>query len=99
MKPETHIQMPRTSPRPGPCPQGDREASAPRVFDFLDYRKYLKAFYEHAKRTSKGRFSYRVFSNQTGVDSPNYLKLIVDGQRNLTPAHAKRVAKFCRLVE
>lgn len=69
------------------------------VFEFLDYRAYLKAFYTAKKRASKGKFSYRVFSNQTGVDSPNYLKLIVDGARNLTPAHAKRVARFCGLNE
>lgn len=67
------------------------------IWDHLDYRGFLLSFYETKKRASRGRFSYRVFSNKTGVQSPNYLKLIVDGSRNLTLPHARRVAKFCGL--
>lgn len=69
----------------------------PVIWSYLDYRKYLKSVYEHKKRETAGRFSYRLFSIKTGVASPNYLKLIVDGSRNLTYPHAKRVASFCGL--
>ncbi|MEM7608285.1 MAG: TIGR02147 family protein [Myxococcota bacterium] len=65
------------------------------VFEFLDYRAYLRAYYEHKK--AKGPFSYRAFSRRAGLKSPNYLKLVIDGERNLTPAMAKRFASACGL--
>jgi uncharacterized protein (TIGR02147 family) len=52
------------------------------VFDFLDYRAYLRAYYEHAKRRPAG-FSFRTFSKRAGLKSPNFFKLVIDGDRNL----------------
>jgi len=69
----------------------------PSAWKYLDYREYLHAFYEHKKRSTQGRFSYRIFSNKTKIQSPNYMKLIIDGDRNLTLPHARRVAKYCEL--
>ena len=64
------------------------------VFRFLDYRAYLAEYY----RTRKARgFSYRAFSRMAKLGAPNYLKLVIDGQRNLTPAMAERFAKACGL--
>jgi uncharacterized protein (TIGR02147 family) len=68
----------------------------PKPWRHLDYREYLREFYEWRKERRAG-FSYRAFSVGTGVQSPNYLKLIIDGQRNLTRPHARRVAKYCQL--
>lgn len=76
-----------------------RREQEPKVWGYLNYREYLKAIYHHKKRDSKGRFSYRLFSIKTGVASPNYLKLIVDGSRNVTPTHARKIAQFCHLTE
>jgi uncharacterized protein (TIGR02147 family) len=53
-----------------------------RVYDFLDYRAYLRAYYEAAKRTQRS-FSFRSFSKLAGLRSPNFLKLVIEGQRNL----------------
>ena len=55
---------------------------APSVFDYLDYRAYLRAFYEAHKRTRAG-FSFRTFSKRAGLRSPNFFKLVMDGDRNL----------------
>lgn len=52
------------------------------VFDFLDYRGYLRAYYEAAKRRPAG-FSFRTFSKRAGLKSPNFFKLVIDGDRNL----------------
>jgi uncharacterized protein (TIGR02147 family) len=52
------------------------------VYDFLDYRAYLRAYYEAAKRT-RPSFSFRLFSKLAGLRSPNFLKLVIEGQRNL----------------
>jgi uncharacterized protein (TIGR02147 family) len=67
------------------------------VFGFLDYRAYLRAFYEEAKRTRS--FSYRVFARRAKLRSPNYLKLVIDGERNLSSAMAERFAEACGLVD
>lgn len=53
------------------------------IFDFTDYRAFMKAFYE-TKKKGPGTFSYRRFSKLAQNASPNFVKLVVDGQRNLT---------------
>lgn len=65
------------------------------VFEFLDYREFLRAYYDLKK--AGGRFSYRAFARRAGLKSPNYLKLVIDGDRNLTPAMAQRFGKACGL--
>jgi uncharacterized protein (TIGR02147 family) len=62
-----------------------------RVYDFLDYRAYLRAYYEAAKRTQRS-FSFRSFSKLAGLRSPNFMKLVIDGERNLG---AESVPRFC----
>jgi len=52
------------------------------VYDFLDHRAYLSAYYQAAKRT-RPSFSFRLFSKLAGLRSPNFLKLVIDGERNL----------------
>ena len=54
------------------------------VFDYLDFRAYLRAYYEAAKATRAG-FSFRTFSKLAGLKSPNFFKLVMDGERNLGP--------------
>jgi uncharacterized protein (TIGR02147 family) len=64
------------------------------VFRYLDYRAYLADYY----RAKKGRgFSYRAFSRAAGLGAPNYLKLVIAGQRNLTAPMAVRFAAACGL--
>lgn len=62
------------------------------VFQYLDYRAYLRDWY--AAHNKDGRsFSFRAFARRAGLKSPNYLKLVMDGERNLTPQTAERFAK------
>lgn len=61
------------------------------VYAYLDYRAYLRDYYL-AKKASSRAFSYRSFSKRAGVSSPNYLKLVVDGKRSLSPKMAERFA-------
>ncbi|MEZ4366804.1 MAG: TIGR02147 family protein [Kofleriaceae bacterium] len=63
----------------------------PRVFEYADYRAYLRDTYAHRKATQRG-FSYRSFARKAGLSSPNYLKLVIDGQRNLAPKGAAAFA-------
>jgi uncharacterized protein (TIGR02147 family) len=71
-------------------------AELPDVLEYDDYRAYLRAFYG-AKKARRGGFSLRAFSQSAGLTSSNYLKLVMDGARNLSPATAERFAEACGL--
>ncbi|MCB1214768.1 MAG: TIGR02147 family protein [Deltaproteobacteria bacterium] len=55
----------------------------PQIYQYLDYRHYLKDYYEARKATRGSQFSYRSFARDGGFASPNFLKLVMEGQRNL----------------
>jgi uncharacterized protein (TIGR02147 family) len=44
-------------------------------------------------------FSYRYFSGKAGFSSPNFLKLVIDGKRNLTNISLAKVAKGFGLLK
>ncbi len=69
---------------------------APDVFGFRDYRAFLRAFYAQNKQPGHG-FSLRAFSKRARLRSSNYLKLVMDGDRNLTADMAQRFAESCSL--
>jgi uncharacterized protein (TIGR02147 family) len=52
------------------------------IFEYLDYRKFLADYYVHKKKTQRS-FSYRSFNAKAGISSPVFLKLVIDGKRNL----------------
>ena len=64
----------------------------PNIHDFLDYRAYLKAWFD-AKKVENPRYSHRAFVRRTGQKSPSLLSDMIAGRRNLTdeliPAFAK----------
>lgn len=68
------------------------------LFNYLNYREFLKDFYAFKKSTTPG-YSYAVFSQRAGVKSPNYLKLVMEGTRNLTSDNLLGFAKGLGLSE
>ncbi len=62
------------------------------IYEYLNYRSYLRDLYAEKKRTVRG-FSYRAFCRRAGISNPSYLKLVIDGERNLTPT---TIRKFCK---
>lgn len=60
------------------------------VFEYLDYRQFLRAFYE-AEKERRPSFSYRYLAKLAGLRSPNFFKLIIDGERNLGPESVPKV--------
>jgi uncharacterized protein (TIGR02147 family) len=66
------------------------------VFDYFDYRAFLRDYYAQMKKSRRG-FSFRAFSLRAKLRSPNYLKLVMEGDRNLTMEMAERFARACRL--
>lgn len=81
----------------------------PDIYTYLDFRAFLRAYYDAGKAHQRG-FSYRWFARRAGFASSNFLKLVIDGDRNLGRESAIRVADaigltadeqrfFCQLVE
>jgi uncharacterized protein (TIGR02147 family) len=60
------------------------------IYEYIDYRKYLKDFYADSKSTKK-YFSYRYFARKARLNSPILLKMVIDGKRNLS---RKTIDKF-----
>tara|TARA_Y100001935_G_C17299100_1_gene508000 strand:- start:1087 stop:1998 length:912 start_codon:yes stop_codon:yes gene_type:complete len=76
------------------------EPSLPVIGSYTDYRLFLKDFYEFRKfQTRKDRrpYSYAMFSAAADIRSPNYLKLVIEGKRNLSEAMGKKFAKAMNL--
>lgn len=72
------------------------QQGAPKLSEALDYRFYLSAFYDHKRHLSKRElrpYNYAVFSAAADIKSPNYLKLIIEGKRNLSPEMAAKFSK------
>lgn len=59
------------------------------IIGCLDYRAYLKEVYQHLKATMP-QFSSRYFAKKAGLSSPSFFKMVVDGERNLTPMMTER---------
>ena len=56
------------------------------IFEFTDYRFFLGAFYE-SKKDKNPSYSMSAFARKAGLghNSRGYLKLVMEGKRNLTP--------------
>lgn len=61
------------------------------VFDYIDYREFLKAFCEEKRRTTD-YFSYRWLSKRAGLNSTGFLTLVLNGRKNITPLLARSIA-------
>jgi uncharacterized protein (TIGR02147 family) len=62
------------------------------IYEYMDYRTFLKDMFRFRKHKDS-YFSYRYFSGKAGFSSPNFLKLVIEGKRNLTSASLAKVAK------
>jgi len=67
------------------------------IFDYLDYRLFLKEFYEERKKT-KSFFSYRYMGNKVGMD-PGYLVRVMQGRLHIAEASIDKFCALCKLNE
>jgi uncharacterized protein (TIGR02147 family) len=68
------------------------------VYSYNNYREYLKDFYVKKKQDKVG-FTYARFSTSANLGSPNYFKLIADGEKNLTSANIIKFTRALSLTE
>lgn len=66
------------------------------IFEYDDYRSYMNDYYLWKKRTSA--FSWREFAKKSGFTSPNYLKVVCDGNSGLSEPGIEHVAEAMDLI-
>src|SRR3989344_8603024 len=62
------------------------------IFTYRNFRDLLSDYY-HTQKKQKASYSYKAFAEKAGLNSPNYLKLVMDGKRNLSHKNIKKFAK------
>lgn len=60
------------------------------IFKYINYRNYLADYYKWHKENSYG-FSYRSMAVNLGFTSPNFLKLVIDGDRNISKESLEKI--------
>lgn len=68
----------------------------PNIAGYDDYRVFLADFITH-KQEHRAGFSYRRLARLAGIASPNFLRMVVLGQKNMTALLAATVAKALSL--
>lgn len=68
----------------------------PSVFEYLDYRQFLRDHFAKSKEL-KTQYSFRYFARRAGLSSSNFLKLVMDGKRNLGPSTIDKFVKALKL--
>lgn len=63
----------------------------PVIYDYLDYRMFLGDFIAY-KKSKNRNYSYRFWAKSCGFSSPNFIKLVVEGKRNLSNESINKVA-------
>lgn len=69
---------------------------APTIFEYSDYRKFLREAYDQLKETNDN-VSYRWFAKKAGFSSSGFLYLVIDGDRNLTKDYVTKFSKVLGL--
>jgi uncharacterized protein (TIGR02147 family) len=71
----------------------------PNLNKYLDYRLYLADYYSFKKRQTQNNlrsYHYGIFAAAANIKSPQYLKLIIEGKRNLS---IEMVFKFAKALQ
>ena len=65
------------------------------LFDYLDYRQFLRALFDEKKRENIG-FSHRSLMEKLSLQAPGHMLFIMQGKRRLTTAIALRLASYLK---
>jgi uncharacterized protein (TIGR02147 family) len=67
-----------------------------KVFEYLDYREFLKDYY-NSKKEANPAFSLRVFSDKIGFKAKDFISRVMSGSKNLSDQSIPKVAAGLRL--
>jgi len=73
-----------------------KASKLPSVYEYVDYRHFLRDHYA-ASKASMPQYSFRYFARRAGLSSSNFLKLVMDGKRNLGPTTIPKFVKALKL--
>ncbi len=62
------------------------------VFDYTNFRLYLRDSYQASKKSRYG-YSFQLFAKKSGFASRSFLKMVIDGQRDLSLAAIEKINK------
>ncbi len=65
------------------------------IFDFTDYRKFLKCYYEERKASSPA-FSYQFLASKAGFSNKGYVYNLIKGKRSLSKSN---LFKMCEALD
>jgi len=68
----------------------------PEIYGYTNYRQWLSDYHDARKVKQRG-FSYRLFSMKAGFSSPNFIRMVVQGKRNLAVEGMEKIADFVGL--
>lgn len=74
---------------------GEKKPSK-KIFEYLDYREFLKDYY-NAKKEANPAFSLRVFSDKIGFKAKDFISRVMNGDKNLSSQSIPKVASGLRL--
>jgi len=78
----------------------DSKSNKPVLASYTDFRIFLNDFYKFRvseTQASLRPYTYSMFSVAANIKSPNYLKLIIEGKRNLSNEMTLKFAKALKL--
>lgn len=80
--------------------ESTQESSGPKELPllrrYMSYRSYLRDWYAH-KKSTRSSFSFRRFSSLLGLKSPNFMQLVLSGQRNVSSELAVKLCEILKL--
>lgn len=68
----------------------------PNIFAYMNYRDYLRDYYLEEKSRNPA-FSFQVFANRAGFKSKSFLKLVIDGRKNLAKDSLAKMGNALKL--
>ncbi|MDG5816601.1 TIGR02147 family protein [Chitinispirillales bacterium ANBcel5] len=68
----------------------------PNIYDYTDYRLFLKEYYEEQKK-NKPYFSYQYLADHCKFRSKSFIYKVIKGEKALTVESALKIGKFMKL--
>jgi len=70
----------------------------PNIYNYLNYREYLEDFYNERKKEDS-TFSFQVFADKAGFKSKSFIKLVIDGRKNLSKDSITKINRALKLKD
>lgn len=66
------------------------------IVEYTDYRKFLRDYYLSRKKAIRS-FSYKMIAEGAGLSSASFVRMVMEGQKNLTKESVARFARALKL--